>query len=165
MKLLPLDDPLLGLAYTWLSAACNSQWLEFGEAGRQVSLLELKIMSQRPQHQLRVFTNGDGDPIGVVALGDIRVVSGTATIWCVLGDKRVSGRGHGTEAMRLALSLGFQTLRLNAINTWVVDANAQSRRMVERVGFHLTGIQRRCHRIGDTLHDRWLFDMLPGELS
>lgn len=166
MTLLPLDDPrLLETAHGWLSEPGNRQWLEFGDTVEPVSLTTLTVMCRRAQHLVRVFTDEAGRPIGVVALGDIRVVSRTATIWCVLGDKRLGGRGYGTTAMRTCLAHGFQALHLAAINTWVVVGNTRSRRMVERVGFRLVGIQRLCHRMGDIAHDRWLFDLLPEELT
>ena len=166
MILLPLDEPrLIALAHGWLSAPCNRQWLEFGDAAQSISLTALTVMCRRPQHVLRLFTDEADRPIGVVALGEMRPVSKTGTIWCVLGDSRVSGRGYGTEAMRQCLTLGFKSLGLTAINTWVVDTNARSRHMVERLGFRLIGVQRQCHRIGDTAHDRLLFDMLAEELT
>jgi RimJ/RimL family protein N-acetyltransferase len=165
MNLLPLDDPgRLGLAHRWLTAPANRQWLCFGDSPEPLSLAALKVMTQRRQHVLRAFTDEGGRPVGVVALGDIQRQSQSATIWCVLGDKSVAGRGYGTEAMRQGLALGFFELGLASVNTWVVDANTPSRRMVERVGFRLIGVQRRCHRIGDRLHDRLLFDILPEEL-
>lgn len=165
MNLLPLDEAgHLVLAHRWLTAAANRQWLCFGDSPDPLSLAALKVMTQRRQHALRVFTDETGRPVGVVALGDIQRLSRSATIWCVLGDKAAAGRGYGTEAMRRGLALGFGELGLASVNTWVVDANIPSRRMVERVGFRLIGIQRRCHRIGDRLHDRLLFDILPEEL-
>lgn len=165
MNLLPLDDAArLALAHRWLTTPASRQWLCFGDSPEPLSLAALKVMTQRRQHVLRAFTDETGRPVGVVALGDIQRLSRSATIWCVLGDTSLAGRGYGTEAMRRGLALGFGELDLASVNTWVVDANLPSRRMVERVGFRLIGIQRRCHRIGDRLHDRLLFDILPEEL-
>jgi RimJ/RimL family protein N-acetyltransferase len=165
MNLLPLDDPgRLDLVHRWLTAPGNRQWLCFGDSREALSLATLKVMTQRRQHVLRAFTDERGRPIGVVALGDVQWQSRSATIWCVLGDKSLAGRGYGTEAMRQGVALGFGECNLASVNTWVVDANVASRRMVERVGFRVIGVQRRCHRLGDRLHDRWLFDILPEEL-
>lgn len=166
MTLLPLDEPeRLALAHRWLVAPQNRQWLCFGDSSEPPSLPALKVMTQRRQHVLRAFTDEHGTPIGVVALGDIHRIAQTATIWCVLGQKSLAGRGYGTRAMQHGLALGFGQLGLQSVNTWVVDANAPSRRMVERVGFRLVGVQRCCHRIGERLHDRWLFDILPDEVT
>ena len=117
MNLLPLDDPgRLALAHRWLAAPASRQWLCFGDSPEPLSLAALKVMTQRRQHVLRAFTDERGRPVGVVALGDIQRLSRSATIWCVLGEMSLAGRGYGTEAMRRGLALGFGELDLASIS-------------------------------------------------
>ena len=165
MKLLPLaDEAALDLACGWLADAGNRQWLQFGDSTRPIPAASLKVMTQRPAHCMRLFTSETGTPIGIVALGDIHPVFRTATIWIVLGDKRLAGQHYGRRAMGRCLRLGFGELGLRSVTTWVVDSNVASRRMVDAVGFRLIGRQRQCHVIDGQMHDRLLFDLLPGEL-
>jgi RimJ/RimL family protein N-acetyltransferase len=165
MQLKPPDSPdLLLLTADWLSRKDNYQWLDFGDGRRLASPEWLKIGMQRGTHVLRLFTPDANDtPIGVVALSDIHRDFRTASLWVVLGDKSYSGQGYATRAMSQILTLGFRTLGLRAVHTWVVDGNHASIRAVERVGFRRIGRQRHCHTIDGRPCDRLWFDLLASE--
>lgn len=165
MRLLPLADPvLIESACAWLADPCNARWLQFGDGTRPITPAALKVMTQRPAHLIRVFTDDTDRPIGVVALGDIHPTFRTASVWVVLGDKALAGRHYGRRAMAECIRLGFEELQLRAITTWVVDANIPSLRMLHALGFRPIGTQRQSHVIEGRTHDRLLFDLLPGEL-
>lgn len=164
MKLLPLDTPeRLRLAAGWMAQKENARWLDFGD-GRRVPTPEwLRIVTQRPADVLRLFTGeGDGTPIGIVGLSEVDRGFRTGRIWVVTGDKSWRARGHATRAASLLLTLGFDTLGLNAINTWIVEGNP-SVRIAERLGFRPIGRQRQCHWIDGQARDRLWFDLLAAE--
>src|SRR5882672_9400878 len=121
MKLLPPDTPeILALAAGWLARKENYQWLDFGNGRQLVTAALLKIMGQRETHFMRVYTGGDDDaPKGIVGLNSVDRSSGTATLWAVAGEKSFSNRGYGTLATSKFLSVAFQDLGLQAINTWI----------------------------------------------
>lgn len=165
MRLLPLADPLLlERAAAWLADPCNARWLQVGDGTRPITPTALKVMTLRPVHLIRAFTDDEDRPIGVVALGDIHPLFGTASAWIVLGEKALAGRHYGRRAMAQCIRVGFDELALRAVHTWVVDVNTPSLRMVRAVGFRPIGIQRQSHVIDGEAHDRILFDLLPGEL-
>ncbi len=163
MQLLPPDRPeLLELAAGWLAQKENYQWLDFG-GGRQVATPALlKIMAQRDTHFIRLYTDHDGRPIGIVGLNNLDRVARTATFWGVAGDKSFRTRGYGTLAAAKFLSLVFRELGLHSINTWVAEHNP-SLRIGERLNYHFIGRQRQCHMIDGRLVDRLLFDLLASE--
>lgn len=74
------------------------------------------------------------------------------------------GRGHGTEALRLACQFGFRTMGLHRIEAIVVVGNRRSRRALEKVGFRMEGLSRQVSRIGSRWQDEWRFGLLRGEL-
>ena len=163
MKLGPLDTPeLIQLAAGWLADKEIYQWLDFG-AGRQiVTPALLKIMTQRSSHFLRLYTNDDDEPIGIMALNSVDPTHGTGTLWGVTGERAFRNRGYATFATSKFLTLAFSELGLRSVNTWTVEHNP-SVRVLERVGFRYVGRQRECHRIGARAYDRLLFDLLPSE--
>jgi RimJ/RimL family protein N-acetyltransferase len=164
MKLLPLDTPeILELVAGWLGRKENYQWLDFGNGKQLVTAALLKVMAQRETHFMRVYTGGDDDtPIGIVGLNSVDRSSGTATLWAVAGDKSFSNRGYVSLATSKFLTVAFQDLGLQAINTWIVDCNP-SLRSLRRLNFRSVGRLRQCHLIDGRLHDRLLFDLLAPE--
>jgi len=164
VRLTPLASAsLIELAAGWLAAPENAKWLDLGRARRGMSPTLLKLMTQKTDHALRIYTDDSGDrPIGVVGLDHIDRDFRTATVWVVLGDKAFARRGYATGAMSKMLTIGFAELGLAAINTWCVESN-HSVRMVRQLNFRLVGRQRRCHYIDGQPCDRLLFDLLASE--
>ena len=164
MKLLPLDRPeLIKLAADWLGREENYKWLDFGDGAHALSVISLKLMTQRDLHVLRLFTSDESDvPVGMVALSDVRPHLKTAgAVWAVLGRKR-----HGAYLCRAAsklLTLGFTELGLEAVAAWTVETNLAARRVLEQLGFRYIGRLRRRHWIDGRSYDRLLYDLLATE--
>ncbi len=165
MQLKPIETPeLVEHVAGWLAAKENSQWLDFGDGQKTVTPAWVKIVARSHRHVLRVFALDSGEPIGVVALGTIDHTFRTASLWFVLGEKRYARSGHTTHAAAAILRLGFQELKLHAINTWTVDGN-HSANIISRLRFKPAGRQRECHWIDGSPRDRLLWDVLASEYS
>jgi RimJ/RimL family protein N-acetyltransferase len=163
MKLLPLDSPeLIERVAGWLARKENYQWLDFGDGRRVLTPAALKIMVQRGAHVLRVFTDEDGAPVGVVGLQNVDREFKTATLWVVLGERSRARRGYATQAVGQILTLAFRELGLHTVNTWIVEHNP-SLVVGERNNFHFIGRQRQSHWIDGQPFDRLLFDILASE--
>lgn len=158
-----IDSPeLIQIVATWLSEKENYQWLQFGDGKQLVTPQLLKILIQRDTHLLRVYFSEDGVPLGVVGLEEINPNFRTARIWVVAGAKAVCGRGYATQAVSKMLTLAFQDLGLQAVNTWIVEHNP-SVHVAGHVNFKFIGRQRQCHSIDGKVYDRLLFDILACE--
>jgi len=163
MKLLALDTPeRLAQVAAWLAEKDNYQWLDFGDGRQRLTPEWLKIAMQRGTHVVRAFTADDEALVGVVGLSNVSQPFRSATLWVVLGEKSLAGRGHATRAVSAMLTYGFQELGLHAINTWIVEHNP-SVRVAERVRFRPIGRQRKCHYIDGRAYDRIWFDLLAPE--
>ena len=164
MRFLPLDSPeRIALAAGWLARKENHQWLDFGNGGQAISGALLKVMAQREQHFLRIYTSPEDDaPLGVAALNSVDRRFRSAVFWGVAGEKSFRSRGWGTLAGSRFLTLAFRELGLAVIQTWVAEGNP-SQRLVERLGFRFVGRQRQCHAIDGRPCDRLLYDLLASE--
>jgi ribosomal-protein-alanine N-acetyltransferase len=62
-----------------------------------------------------------------------------------------------TEAMRLALRYGFETMRLHRVEANLQPDNHASRALVQRAGFVKEGYSERYLKIGGAWrdHERW----------
>ncbi len=165
MELLPLaDDGLIELAAGWLSEPRTYQWLDFGAGSQRITAPLLKIMVLKGSHIIRAFTADDtGQPIGLVALGDVNPKFRTAVLWAVLGERSYSAKGYAHRASSAVLDLGFDEYRMDCVNAWAVECNHASLRALRRLGFRPIGRQRRCHHIDGQVYDRLWFDLLASE--
>lgn len=164
MRLLRLDNgPIIETASRWLSAKENYKWLDFGNGVQWLDPVALKIMAQRSIHEIRVFTDEDNAPIGIVGLSNIDRNFKSATPWCVLGDKRQAGAGYTTRAVSKILGLGFKDLGLHTVLAWTLECNHPAIGLLQRLRFRFIGRHRECHRIDGRLVDRLLFDLLARE--
>lgn len=163
MRLSPLDSPeLFRLVAGWLAEPENWKWLDFGPGVQALTPVNLKIMVQREIQVLRLYTADDDDqPIGVVGLANVDRNFKTASVWCVLGDKRYGG--YATRAVREMLSYGFDELGLHTVSAWTADTNAPARRLLDKLHFNYIGRLRQCHSIDGHAVDRLLFDILATE--
>jgi RimJ/RimL family protein N-acetyltransferase len=61
-----------------------------------------------------------------------------------IGEKRLWNQGYGTDAMRLLLQHGFNTLNLNRVALDVYDTNLRAVRSYEKAGFVHEGRKRQA---------------------
>lgn len=155
---------MIDLAASWLGDERNYKWLDFGNGVQKIDRRSLTIMVQKNIHVLRMYTaDDDVTPIGIIGLSNVDRNFRTATIWVLLGDKKMSYKGFPTRAASRILTMGFEELGLRAINAWAVKSNHASVRIIRKLNFRCIGTQRRCHCIDGVVFDRLLFDLLPEE--
>ena len=119
-----LESPeRLQLVADWLGRKENYQWLDFGDGKQILTLPWLKIMTQQDTQILRIYTLGDGRPLGIVGLDDVNRHFKTARVWLVAGEKGFAARGYATHAASNMLTYAFKELGLQAVYTWVVEHN------------------------------------------
>lgn len=105
-------------------------------------------LSKRPQAERPMtvdIPDGDGwRAIGNVSVFNMDAVSRSAEVGIMLGDTSIWHQGYGTEAMRLLLKHGFETLNLNRIQLHVDEANQWAVRLYEKIGFIHEGRKRQA---------------------
>lgn len=114
-----------------------------------------------------VFLKDSGRVAGAVSLMGITTISQdvrTAEIgyW---GSPETRGNGYLTEAAQTVVRWGFRTLGLERVIWQAYAGNDASRRVAEKAGFTIVGLQRGSHTHRGTRLDMWLGDMLPADLG
>lgn len=165
MDLLPLEaDAQFNLAARWLGQKRIYQWLDFGGGPQPLQAVLIKIMAQKNEHVLRLFTDDrEHRPIGIVGLSNVNRACRTAMLWEVLGEQLYSTKGYARRAASAMLSFGFHEIGLKAINAWAVDGNYASLRILRSLGFKPVGRLRQCHCFEGRVHDRLWFDLMAEE--
>ncbi len=82
--------------------------------------------------------------IGSCGLMNIDSRNRHAELGINIGDKRYWNQGYGTEAMRLLVRYGFETLNLHRVYLRVFETNRRAIRAYEKAGFIHEGRQRQA---------------------
>ncbi|MGI9254779.1 MAG: GNAT family N-acetyltransferase [Thermomicrobiales bacterium] len=104
-------------------------------------------------------------PIGMCDLRDIDHRNRTASLGMLIGEAGHRGRGHGTEALRLLLDVGFTVLGLHNISLSTYAFNLAGQRCYEKAGFREVGRRRQCRMLNGVLYDEIYMDMLATEFE
>lgn len=80
--------------------------------------------------------------LGEVVLNEIDWTNHSASFRIALASAASFGKGYGTEATRLILDYGFNTLNLHRIELEVYDFNPRAQHVYEKVGFVREGVRR-----------------------
>jgi [ribosomal protein S5]-alanine N-acetyltransferase len=128
-------------------------------AGQRLELdLDQRAWAAGTAFAFAVLAMDEGDRIvGRVALAN--VVRGpwqnaTLGYWV---DHRVSGRGHASRAVRLALAYAFEHVGLHRVQPAIIPRNAASRRVAEKVGFRHEGRALRYLKINGVWEDHDIY--------
>jgi len=148
-----------GTVAAWLSDPAINRWLAGRWQGQTFDERHVAMIVAPPS--TRVFLiRAEGEPAGVVALTEINMAERSASMWCVIDPHRRT-KGLGTAAMRAAIRIAFDELKLASIWAWITEGNEAALKMDLRVGFKRAGTFRRGALLDGQLVDRWLIDLLP----
>ena len=154
------DD--LGLVAAWLSRNEINRWLTAQWRNRVVSTTCLAIALRNSKNRFFLVHCG-GKPCGLVALADIDLADATAMVWYALGDSAFSKRGIASEAVKQLIRKSFHELKLESLYAWIMEDNAASARVLQKVGFREIGRIRRAVSSNGRQVDRIYFDLIASE--
>lgn len=106
-----------------------------------------------------------GDPtyLGEVVLNNIDQINRSANFRIALASEKLFGKGYGTEATRLIIDFGFQSLKLHRIELEVYDFNPRAQHVYEKVGFVREGIRRDVLLWDGVYHSAIVMSILENE--
>jgi diamine N-acetyltransferase len=151
-----LNDPevIEGLAlYLPMSTAEEERWFD-GLASRPAEERPLAIDARQKD---------DWRHIGSAGFHNIEWKNRVGEVGIAIGEKSAWNQGFGTEAMRLLLRHGFETLNLNRIFLSVHESNQRAIRTYEKAGFVHEGCMRQAIYRGGKYQDELLMSVLHSE--
>ncbi len=114
--------------------------------GEEEQWFERMLQAPADEHPM-VIEIKDGEnwrPIGNVAFHEINQRSRNAEVGIFIGEKSEWNKGYGTEAMRLMLEIGFNTLNLHRIFLRTLATNLRGIRAYEKAGYIHEGCMRQA---------------------
>lgn len=141
------------------------EWINDREVNRYLlsgfkptSLPELKayyekIMVSPNDIIFAIVDNKTNKYIGNIKIGGIDWINRSASCGRLIGDKKYWGKGHGTEALQLAIEYAFNILNLNRVYTGITKENIGAIKSCERVGLKQEGVFVQCRFIDGEYKD------------
>ena len=130
-------------------------------------------MIKRPvdEHVMRIEVRGPDTAggeqqwklIGSLGFYDIDWRNRSSEFGILIGDKTYWNQGYGTEAVRLLVEHGFNTLNLNRIFLRVFENNPRAIRAYEKAGFIHEGRLRQAEFRDGKYHDVLIMSILKEE--
>jgi len=102
----------------------------------------------------------DGELIGSIGLHKIVWRHRHGELGYFVGARDQWGKGHATEALKLATAYAFLELDLQKVWAAVIVANEASRRALERNGYRQCALFRKDKYVEGRWHDLWLGEIL-----
>lgn len=104
-------------------------------------------LNRPPEEQplgIEVQTSEGWQLVGNCGFMQIDLRHRNAEIGIFIGDKRFWNKGYGSEAMRLMVQYGFNTINLNRVYLYVFETNVRGIRCYEKAGFKHEGRLRQA---------------------
>ncbi|MNO69930.1 Spermidine N(1)-acetyltransferase [compost metagenome] len=112
---------------------------------------------------LLIVLRDNDKPIGDIALQDIDSMNRNCNIRIALSSEEQTGKGYGSEALKLMLDYGFGILNMHRIELNVFDYNQHALHVYEKLGFRQEGIQREALYYNHKYHDSIMMSILENE--
>jgi RimJ/RimL family protein N-acetyltransferase len=81
----------------------------------------------------------------------------------MIGDKENQGKGYGTDAMKVLVKYGFNTLNLNRIELETFEFNLRAFKSYKKVGFKEEGTRRKAIYVNGKYYDCYILGILRDE--
>jgi RimJ/RimL family protein N-acetyltransferase len=127
-----------------------AEWIRDGQRGREHFLFGIRMQSN---HEL----------IGFLELGEVLWTHRSTWIALGIGERDYRHKGHGYEAMVLALNFAFSELNLYRVQLTVFGYNAAAIRLYEKLGFTREGVYREFLERDGQRYDMYLYGLLRRE--
>lgn len=162
----PIEPPDADKCVRWLNDPLINQFLLTGRfpinSLREEAWIE-QLYTGDDSTALAICLNENDLHIGICGMDSISWVDRSAVLGIFIGERTLHGKGYGTEAMRLLVQHGFDTLNLNRVELGVFSHNVAALRSYEKLGFVVEGTKRQARFRGGQYRDEITLALLRHE--
>jgi RimJ/RimL family protein N-acetyltransferase len=101
--------------------------------------------------------------LGSCGLESIDNINRTCELGIAIYKRENWGRGYGTDALKVLLSIAFDYLNFHRVELRVYDYNIRGIKAYEKVGFRKVGTRRKCRYFEGEYFDEVIMDILREE--
>lgn len=121
------------------------------------------VKKDTSRYDFAICLKDSDEMIGELAILDIDEENKKAGFRITLASISLTGKGYGTEAMKLIIDFVFNQLKLNRIELEVFSHNLRGIRAYEKIGFVKEGVLRQSLYYNDTYSDEIIMAMLKSD--
>ena len=168
IRLREVDERDFDAAWAWASRAEFFRFLPIDQPAREdeqawlESVITEARAAPRRQYQLGIDASGVGGLVGMVRIGIDSERHRSANIGYGVNPD-FWGRGYATEAARLIVGFGFETLGLHRIWATHHPENGASRRVLDKIGFREEGRRRDDRFVDGAWYDSVVCSILESD--
>ena len=120
-------------------------------------------MRDRREYNFGIFKSDTNQLIGHISLYSIKRLPFSSGFIGYSIDERQTGKGIGSEAVRLVTEFAFDRVALHRVEAYVSPRNKGSINVLERSGYHLEGLLRQLLYINGVWEDHYMFSMIEDD--
>lgn len=157
------DFPLIK---KWLNDSEVTHFMFYGQLPTNDQQVEDFMMAQlkSPQNIVFMVCDRKGKPIGFAGLYGIHLTARKAEFRILIGEKKVWGKGYGTEITELLTFYGFDRLNLHRVYLGIASTvNKGAIRAYEKAGYKYEGTLRDDMYRNSRYHDSIIMSILRDE--
>lgn len=162
----PIDTDDAELYTKWINDPAVSDMLGVSNMvytkKKEISTLEKMA---EDGYNFAIIRKEDDALLGNCSLFDIHNTNRRAMCGLFIGEAENRGKGYGTEALKLLLDYGFNTLNLNNIALQVFAFNKNAIACYEKLGFKTIGARRQSYFYMGEYHDEIYMDYLAEDFN
>ncbi|MGE7872437.1 GNAT family N-acetyltransferase [Bacillus paramycoides] len=122
-----------------------------------------KVNNDSSRYDFAICLKGTDEMIGDLSILDIDEGNQRAGFRISMASVLLTGKGYGTEAIKMALSFVFEQLKLNRLQLEIFSHNVRGMRAYEKVGFVKEGILRQSLFYNDAYSDEIIMAILKSD--
>jgi RimJ/RimL family protein N-acetyltransferase len=168
LRLREVDESDFEAAWAWASRPEFFRFLPIDQPSREdehvwlESVIKEAQAAPRRQYQLGIDASDAGGLVGMVRIGIDSERHRSASIGYGINPD-FWGRGYATEAARLIVRFGFETLGLHRIWATHHPENGASRRVLDKIGFREEGRRRDDRFVDGAWYDSVVCSILESD--
>lgn len=120
-------------------------------------------MRDRREYNFGIFDSFTSKLIGHISLYSIKRLPFSSGFIGYSIDEKQTGRGIGTEAVRLATEFAFERVGLHRVEAYVSPRNKGSIKVLERSGYTCEGLMRQLLYINGVWEDHYMYAMVEDD--
>ncbi|WP_050616542.1 GNAT family N-acetyltransferase [Bacillus testis] len=121
------------------------------------------INNDSSRYDFAICLKSSDEMIGELSILDIDKENKKAGFRISMVSISLTGKGYGTEAIKIALSFVFEQLQLNRLQLEVFSHNSRGIRAYEKVGFVKEGVLRQSLYYNNAYSDEIIMAILKGD--
>ena len=122
-----------------------------------------ELINDKKNINLGIFLKSTNELIGYAGICDISETNKSGEYYIFIGEKKLWGKGIGTEVSEQILKIGFIDFKLNRIMLTVSEPNIGGLKAYEKVGYKIEGRLREASFRDNKFHDKLIMSILKSE--